>query len=613
MAKLTKRVVDAALTREADSFIWDDELRGFGLRVYPSGKKVYVAQCRANGRLRRINIGVHGPMTAEVARKKAIELIAKAKNGGDPAAERDAERKATTVKELGERFLSQYVPNHCKLSTQAEYKRSVELFINPSFGSRRVRSLTTADIAELHGSMAHIPYQANRTLGVLSKMLNLAETWEIRPKHSNPCDDVERYPERKRERFLLVEEIAALGSALAQVEADGSESLYAAAAYRLLLLTGCRLGEIQKLQWKHVHLDLGELRLPDSKTGAKIVYLGQAAIDLLDALPRVEDNPYVIVGKKLRRYLADLQHPWQRIRKLAGLENLRIHDLRHSFASGGLALGEGLPMIGKLLGHTQVQTTARYAHLAADPVRQAAHKIAQSIAAALVKQAERPRPSPSSSALEASSQGQEPLESRVGVIAQPHADDLDHVVGAGERSEGDARVGRPSCGLDDNRDTTVHGDQTDEVLPGHQPLIDLRVITGARRLTLNVVENERPTLPKAHHEPLLRKLPPRDFGSTREGMIDRKRDEDPLAPEPLRGDIVLPDGAVVANRVRDQRQVEPSVEQGRDLVGVAALDEDKINAWRVAAERRHQLGQASRDERGEEADRQPPRLAATGT
>jgi integrase len=219
--------------------------------------------------------------------------------------------------------------------------------------------------------MAHVPYQANRTLGVLSKMLNLAETWEIRPKHSNPCDGVERYPERKRERFLLAEEIAALGTALAKVEADGSESLHAVAAYRLLLLTGCRLGEVQKLEWEHVHLDLGELRLPDIETGAKTIYLGQPAIELIDALPRIEGNPYAIVGKKPRQYLADLQHPWQRIRKLAGLEDVRIHDLRHSFASGGLALGEGLPMIGKLLGHTQVQTTARYAHLAADPIRQA--------------------------------------------------------------------------------------------------------------------------------------------------------------------------------------------------------------------------------------------------
>jgi integrase len=601
MAKLTKRVVDAAPAGEADTFIWDDELRGFGLRVYPSGKKVYVAQCRANGRLRRINIGVHGPMTAEVARKRAIELIAKAKNGGDPAADRDAERKATTVKDLGERFLTQYVPNHCKPSTQAEYKRSVELFINPFFGSRRVRSLTTADMAELHGSMAHIPYQANRTLGVLSKMLNLAETWEIRPKHSNPCDDVERYPERKRERFLLADEIASLGSVLAQVEADGSESLYAIAAYRLLLLTGCRLGEIQKLEWKHVHLDLGELRLPDSKTGAKIVYLGRPAIDLLDALSRVDGNPYVIVGKKAGRYLADLQHPWQRIRKLAGLEDVRIHDLRHSFASGGLALGEGLPMIGKLLGHTQVQTTARYAHLAADPVRQAAHKIAQSIAATLVKVAPRTTLLSSSGASATRGEGEEALEDRVGVIGQPHADDLDRVA---EGSEDDTWIGGTGRRLDDDRDSAAHRDQAEEVFPRHQALIDLRVIPGTQRLSLDVVVDERAALPEPDHEPLVREIGPRKLVRASEPVINGKGDQEPLAPKRLG------DNALLANGPSDQRDIEPPVEQSGNLVGIVAFDEHKLNVRPFVAERGRQLDERTRDERGEEADRQSPRFAA---
>ena len=600
MAKLTKRVVDAAPAGEVDSFIWDDELRGFGLRVYPSGKKVYVAQCRANGRLRRINIGVHGPMTAELARKKAIELIAKAKNGGDPAAEHDAERKATTVKELGQRFLSQYVPNHCKPSTQAEYKRSVELFINPFFSSRRVRSLTTADVAELHGSMAHIPYQANRTLGVLSKMLNLAETWEIRPKHSNPCDDVERYPERRRERFLLADEIASLGSVLAQVEADGSESRYAIAAYRLLLLTGCRLGEIQKLEWKHVHLDLGELRLPDSKTGAKIVYLGQPAIDLLDALPQVDGNPYVIVGKKAGRYLADLQHPWQRIRKLAGLEDVRIHDLRHSFASGGLALGEGLPMIGKLLGHTQVQTTARYAHLAAAPVRQAADKIAHSIAATLVKVAP-PTTFPSSRGASATrGEGEEALEDRVGVVGQPHADNLDRVA---KGPEDDTGIGGAGCRRDHDRDPEAHRDHAKQILPCHQPLVDLRVIAGARRLVLDVGGDERAALPEPDHEPLLGEIGPRNLVRISEAVINGKGDQEPLAPKRLG------DNALLANGSGDQREVDPPVEQGGNLVGIVAFDEHKLNVRGFAAERSRQLDERTRDERGEEADRQSPRFA----
>lgn len=166
-------------------------------------------------------------------------------------------------------------------------------------------------------------------------------------------------------------------------EVGETESKYAVAAFRILLLTGCRLSEIQTLEWCHVDLTEKELRLPDSKTGAKTVHLGETAVALLEALPRVTGNPYVVAGKKAKTHLTDLQHPWRRIRAAAGLADVRIHDLRHTFASSGLLVGEGLAMIGQLLGHTQVQTTARYAHLAADPVKQAATKISDRLATAL--------------------------------------------------------------------------------------------------------------------------------------------------------------------------------------------------------------------------------------
>ena len=160
---------------------------------------------------------------------------------------------------------------------------------------------------------------------------------------------------------------------------DGSETRSAVVAIRLLMLTGCRLSEIQKLQWEHVDLEAGELRLPDSKTGGRAVPLAPSAVRLLESLPRQEDNPWVIAGRKPGSHLTDLQHPWRRIRARAELKDVRIHDLRHSFASRALALGEGLPMIGKLLGHTQVQTTARYAHLARDTVKASAARIGDSI------------------------------------------------------------------------------------------------------------------------------------------------------------------------------------------------------------------------------------------
>lgn len=382
--KLTKRFVEGLDKREKDYIIFDTELPGFGIRVMPSGKRFFLIQYRRHGRTRRVMIGQFGPVTAEIARKEATRMLGDVRgNDGDPAAARDRERQSATVTELGDRFLKEHVAVRCKPSTQAEYKRCVELFINPFFGKQRARSVSTADVAELHGAHAHIPYQANRTLGVLSKMMNLAETWGIRDKHTNPCEDIERYPEHKRERFLSPKEMKRLGEVLSLFEADGSESKYAVAAFRLLLLTGCRLSEIQTLRWDYVDLDEGQLNLPDSKTGAKTIHLGDAAVDILEKLPRVDPNPYVIVGKFEGTHLTDLQRPWRRIRKEAGLDNVRIHDLRHTFASGGLLVGEGLPMIGKLLGHTQVQTTARYAHLANDPLKAAASKISERLAAAL--------------------------------------------------------------------------------------------------------------------------------------------------------------------------------------------------------------------------------------
>jgi site-specific recombinase XerD len=389
--KITKRTVEALKITSKDYIAFDTDLPGFGVRVMPSGKRFFLVQYRRHGRTRRVMIGQFGIVTAELARREATIKLGSVRGAdGDPAALRDAGRQSTTMKELGERFLTQYVPVRCKPSTQAEYRRSVELFLDPFFAKQRVRSVTAADVAELHGSLSHIPYQANRTLGVLSKMMNLAETWGIRDKHTNPCEDIERYPEPKRERFLSPKELQRLGQALTTAEVSETESKYAVAAFRILLLTGCRLSEIQTLEWRYVDLEQKELRLPDSKTGAKTVHLGEAVVALLEALPRVTGNPYVIVGKKEKAHLTDLQHPWRRIRKIAGLSDVRIHDLRHTFASGGLLVGEGLAMIGKLLGHTQVQTTARYAHLASDPVKQAATKISDRLALALLGEIDKP-------------------------------------------------------------------------------------------------------------------------------------------------------------------------------------------------------------------------------
>lgn len=381
MTKITKRSVDAAAPTEKEFFLWDDELKGFGLRVYPSGRKMYLAQFRAGGRLRRLNIGLHGAVTPDLARTEAMKHLSQVRLGADPAGERDRRKVSPTMKEFGQRFLDEHVASHCKPSTQAEYKRSVELFINPKIGSHRIIDVTRADVVEMHQSMKATPYQANRTLGVLSIMFTVAHAWGVRTDGMNPCWKVKRYKEVKRERYLTSDELARLGKVLRETNAERE----AAYCIQLLLLTGCRLGEIQKLKWEYVDLDAGLLRLPDSKTGAKLVAIGQAVVKLFKSIPKVSNNPYVITGTIEDQHLTDMQKPWRRLRKRAGLDDVRIHDLRHSFASDALQLGEDLTMIGRLLGHTQVQTTARYAHLKTDPIRAAANKVSDAIALALTR------------------------------------------------------------------------------------------------------------------------------------------------------------------------------------------------------------------------------------
>ena len=372
--KLTKRAVEALKANGADTVYWDGELTGYGVRVRKSGRKNYVLQTRVDGKLRWFTIGQHGRVTVDEARAAALEILAATKKGIDPR-DADAKREAEPVMvELGRRFLEEYVPVHCKPSTQGEYRRSVTLFIDPAIGEMRISEVQRKDIAKLHFDMRDKPYQANRTLGVLSKMFSLAEVWGLRPDGSNPCRHVKRYKERKRERFLSPEETERLGEVLAEAE---REMPSAVAAFRLLLLTGCRLSEIQFLRWEYVKDDC--IELPDAKTGGRVVPLGPEARAVLAALPREDGNPWVIAGKVPGSHITDLQKPWRRIRARAGLEDVRIHDLRHSYASRALALGESLTMIGKLLGHTQVQTTARYAHLARDSIQTAAARITGSI------------------------------------------------------------------------------------------------------------------------------------------------------------------------------------------------------------------------------------------
>ena len=380
MPRLTKRHIDALPPREKEYFVWDDQLKGFGVRVYPNGGKRYVAQAFRQRKTIRVQIGRYEALPFDKAKARARQAIADIDEGRNPNREKETERLSPTVAQLAKRFLEEYVPHHCKPRTRVEYEHAVNRYILPALGSIKLTALARDDVAALHHEMRDKPYQANRTLGVISKMMNQAEAWGLRPDRSNPCYHVRKYKERKRERFLSTEELARLGKALEEEEALAPA---AATAFRLLLYTGARLSEIQTLKWEYIRGN--RIHLPDSKTGAKTIPLNGPALEVLAGAKRTDGNPWVIVGTAEGSHLTDLQKPWRRVRKAAGLDDVRIHDLRHTFASEAVMAGESLPMVGKILGHTQTQTTARYAHLADDPLQGASERIATSLKQAMGK------------------------------------------------------------------------------------------------------------------------------------------------------------------------------------------------------------------------------------
>lgn len=399
MSRITKRTVDALKPGE---FAWDSKMPGFGIRCQRRDK-VYILKYRFRGKQRWYTIGKHGaPWTPEKARKKAERLLGLVADGKDPAKVRDAEKNKPTVAEFCARYLKDYAEEHKKPSSVRMDRKNIENHVIPLLGREFVTDVIRADIdrfkrAVKDGKTARSrkkeqrggatvtggPGVANRCLALVSKMFNLAERWGLRPANSNPCRHVDRYKEGRRERYLSEVELARLADVLNESEKGGAENPYVVAAIRLLLFTGSRLGEILNLEWAHVDFERTMLFLPDSKTGKKVIYLSAPALNVLAEIPRLKNNPFVICGDKDRASLVNLQKPWGRIRKKAGLEDVRLHDLRHSFASVAASGGLSLPMIGKLLGHTQAATTERYAHLAADPLRAANEAIGQRIAAVM--------------------------------------------------------------------------------------------------------------------------------------------------------------------------------------------------------------------------------------
>ncbi len=404
--RITKRLVDTARVGATQTFVWDSVVRGFGLRITSAGIKSYVLQYRLVGgrgtASRRYTIGKHGsPWTAESARAEAERLLREIKAGRDPAAVKAAKRTAPTINDLCDEYLAEGTAAK-KPSTLRVDKGRIQCHIRPLLGQKRVEDLSQADVERFlldvkNGKTAiseprndderkpgSLPKggsgAAAQSVILLGAMLSFAVRRGMRS--DNPAHGVKKPKVRKMERFLCETEIGALAKAIRHFETRAGNP-HIAAAIRLLLLTGCRKSELLSLRWENVDLKRACIMLPDSKTGRKPIYLNEPAIGIFKSIPRIDGNPYVIVGAKAGSCLVNIDKAWVEIRATARLPSLRLHDLRHSFASVAVAGGMSLPIIGALLGHRESSTTSRYAHLADDPLRAANEIVGSRIAAAM--------------------------------------------------------------------------------------------------------------------------------------------------------------------------------------------------------------------------------------
>lgn len=419
--RLTRRNI-ATIRPEAKPVIWfDTDVKGFGLKIQPTGSRSWIVEYRpgAGGRgvaKKRIKIGGE-ELPPEMAREAATKLLASVSLGADPAGGRASERAAVTVTDLIDMFLERHVERKRKASSAASYRGIFNVHVKPTIGAKRAPLVTRADIDKMHTSISAKTegdrrrggiFVANKALAIISAMYGWAAGVGLVPEGFNPASRVERFKEHRRERFLNADELGRIGSALLEAETIGlpyevDETTQSAkhnrkpenrrvilprhvtGAIRLLMFTGCRLREILHLEWSHIDFQRGIAFLPDSKTGKKAIVLPDPALLILKELPRL--GRYVVASQSAgladENPRADLKKPWAAVSRHAGLHGVRLHDLRHSYASVGAGSGMGLPIIGKLLGHANPSTTQRYAHLDADPVRVAANAIADKISASM--------------------------------------------------------------------------------------------------------------------------------------------------------------------------------------------------------------------------------------
>lgn len=404
MAKLTKRLIDGLEPKSSDYFEWDDELPGFGVRVWPTGRKVYVAQYRAGVRTRRVKVGTHGPLTVEEARKEAKGILGDVARGEDPQEDRVTRRKSLTVSQLCDNYLQAAERGLImgkggkakKASTLYTDRGRIDRHIRPLLGNKLVRDVTQADVSRFirdvaSGKTAVVEKTerkrgksiveggtgtATRTAGLLGGILSFAVSEGVIP--FNPATGVKRPADSRRQRRLTADEYKALGKALATAEADAETAQGIKGAW-LLALTGCRLGEVENLKWAEVDDDGGCFRLEDSKEGASVRPIGRPVFDVLATIEGEKENPFVLTALRGEGAFGGMPGAWRRIMKRAELEGITPHTLRHSYASVAGDLGFTESTIAAMLGHAAGSVTSRYVHHLDSVLIAAADKVARTI------------------------------------------------------------------------------------------------------------------------------------------------------------------------------------------------------------------------------------------
>ena len=372
--RLNKTTVDALVPRSVEYVAWDSSLQGFGVRVYPSGVKTYILHVRYKGTQQKLRLGRHGVVTAEQARQGARLRLADLQRG--IVVDRTPPPRVTFA-ELAAKYLAEHAATRKKPSSQRLDRTNLRLHLLPRLGPLPLDTITPAEVMALHHAMHATPVIANRCLSLLATMFGLARRWGLLAG-DNPAALVDPYRERRRETMLTQAHRRHVLELLDQFARDRLALPSVLAVIRVLLFTGARPGELLGLTWERIDWEARLIRLADSKTGPKVLYLSDEAVATLAGLP--QESVWVFPGRGGKAPLVNVRHTWHTIRRLAGLPaGTRLYDLRHTFASVAAEQGYSLPMIGALLGHTQYATTQRYIHLLHAPVGEAARKVGQAV------------------------------------------------------------------------------------------------------------------------------------------------------------------------------------------------------------------------------------------